>query len=125
MRTHRCLAEVALSHAELVYLNALPEPAHEVEGAMACELQAGHQGPHVVLGQTSGRGRDWWLRWLPETRELTLLTPCTAVSIDHPHRDRRHCLLPLDHEGGHSFELDTSVVKVTAAGSGSADLPAR
>jgi hypothetical protein len=63
-----------------------------------CELEIDHPGPHLALGQTDGRDRDWWVSW---TTEITRMKPCQSIERG----DDTRCRLPLGHAGGHSFAL--------------------
>ncbi|MBL7523832.1 hypothetical protein I6A84_38775 [Frankia sp. CNm7] len=89
-----------LTNAELAELAAIPGPAHELERALFCELEAEHPGGHLAQAQAAG-DLEWWLCWQPGTRELVVpdLCPATADGGDTV------CTLPLAHPGAHSFGL--------------------
>ncbi|GAA2377311.1 hypothetical protein [Nonomuraea africana] len=103
MNTRRaaCAELIVFTDDELARLDALPDPAHELEPAAACELEAGHEGPHLALGQTSGFDDEWWIRFRGDVREFVTPKPCLAETPDESWR----CGLPQDHPGVHTFEL--------------------
>lgn len=104
-----CGDEIVLTDDELTELAAIPDPANELETHLACELEAGHPGPHLTQGQASG-DLEWWLRWEAGRRELVVLEPCPAEC-----EDGTVCTLPLDHPSGHSFELAEEITGRTPA----------
>jgi hypothetical protein len=107
-----CHEQAALSQQDLDLLDALPDGAHEIDfTALYCELQVGHPGPHLALGQAYG-SRERWLQWLAAQRrdwlDIEDSEHCDAegppVFEDIPD-DPELCLLPAAHSGGHSFEI--------------------
>lgn len=116
----RCAASTSLTVNEVQALEELPDPAHELELAVACELEAGHTGRHAALCQTSvAPDVDWWLRWSEGLgRDLEPLQPCEAELGDDDAQDadssasaddgaevEEVCELAVDHAGAHSFQL--------------------
>ena len=111
-RLQACPEQEGLSQSELDLLDELPDGANEINFTMlSCELQAGHPGPHLALGQIYG-GRARWFQWVPGERhdwlDIADDAHCDAagppVSDDIPD-DPELCLLPAAHPGGHSFEI--------------------
>lgn len=96
-----CQAEtMKLTADEVVRLEGLPDAAFEVRAEIPCELEAGHAGPHVGLGQSQDHGGDdqtnWWMRWAEGgVREWTHEPACPVESGDE------ECLLPSGHAGVH------------------------
>jgi hypothetical protein len=104
----RCAASTSLSGDEVHVLEEVPDPAHELELSVACELEAGHAGRHAALCQTSGAPNiDWWLRWSEVgRRDVQQLEPCVAEHSDGGDGGTEEvCELAVDHAGGHSFQL--------------------
>lgn len=95
----RCLAAVELTTSELLMLGALPMPVFALEHRTSCELDRGHPGPHVVLGQAAQEDEEWWLRWDADHRELTMLPFCPARWIENDEQEA--CTLPVGHWGSH------------------------
>jgi hypothetical protein len=96
-----CRELIILTDAEIAHLVALPDAAHMVEEDLQCELQAGHAGPHLALGQAYGHN-ELWLRWLPPNqRDLVPLQEEGSC----PEEDDQLCELPAGHVGAHSFEM--------------------
>lgn len=114
-----CSAQIALMADEVAYLEGLPQAAHEVEAESLCEVEAGHAGPHLALGQSFWPDSEVWIRWSPATglRELaTALGECTAerVSLGRPD-DEEYCALPAHHVGHHSFDLEEGRGRIPTA----------
>ncbi len=105
-----CAEPLALSEAEIRTLQARPDPANEIEPVVECELQDGHPGPHLALGQSYGAAAEVWLRWQPgqhpELAEVPEPGFCTAEGPgpDDP-GEPWQCHLPAGHPGAHSFQL--------------------
>jgi hypothetical protein len=93
-----CRELIILTHAEIARLEALPDAANMVEEDLRCELQAGHEGPHLALGQAY-RHNELWLRWLVPLQEEE---NCPAEDSEKV----RLCELPAGHVGAHSFEME-------------------
>jgi hypothetical protein len=93
-----CRELIILTHAEIARLEALPDAANMVEEDLRCELQAGHEGPHLALGQAYGHN-ELWLRWVVPLQEEE---NCPAEDSEKV----RLCELPAGHVGAHSFEME-------------------
>lgn len=107
-----CESSVTLTAAEITYLERLPAPAYAVEPELPCELQAGHAGPHLAVGQSceGEDGRAVWARWTsPAAREwIAVADTCPAEDTSDPEDlDSELCQLPEGHVGAHSFEMDS------------------
>jgi hypothetical protein len=103
-----CGESLTLSQKEIAALEARPDPAHELEPVLDCELEAHHHGPHLALGQAYGAEAEVWLQWLPgERRELVEKRDyCEAEEPDpRDPDDPWTCELPAGHPGAHSFDL--------------------
>ena len=102
-----CRATAALSQQELDALDKLPQGANEINfTTLSCELEAGHAGPHLALGQNYG-ARARWLQWAHDWLDIAHEDHCEAdrpLFGDIP-GDRDMCLLPVGHSGAHSFEI--------------------
>ncbi|MEU4541834.1 hypothetical protein [Nonomuraea dietziae] len=112
MNTRRaaCAELIVFTDDELARLDTLPDPAHELEPAAVCELEADHEGPHLALGQTSGFDHEWWIRFRGDVREFVTPKPCPAETTDPQFpRESWRCGLPQDHPGAHTFELSAGV----------------
>ncbi|MEU6718687.1 hypothetical protein ABZ897_45095 [Nonomuraea sp. NPDC046802] len=107
-----CATTVALNDDESSRLAQVPDGAHELTDTLQCELQAGHPGSHMALGQ-AGLEVAWWLRW--STTERALITVddetgyCEAtgrpVDSDPSDHDDWLCQLPAEHFGAHSWQM--------------------
>lgn len=108
-----CAEPLKLSRSEITTLQARPGPVHEIEPVVECELQAGHPGPHVALGQAYAAEPELWLRWLPgDCRTMFEKTDSEYCDAEGPDPDNRDdlegCLLPAGHPGAHSFRLEAN-----------------
>lgn len=99
-------------------LAALPGGVHEIQAEMACELEAGHPGPHYALAQgyaarpefpgVSCRSR--WVRWNDGADHDWLDIEDSAhcwtdgPSLEEVPDENDVCRLPGGHEGCHTFE---------------------
>lgn len=108
----RCTASTSLSVDEIRLLEELPDPAHELEQVVECELEAEHVGRHAALCQASGGSEvEWWIQWTDGgDRNLASLKPCEAELSASADQDASEnveevCELAVDHAGGHSFHL--------------------
>ena len=102
----RCRTGTCLTAGELATLTALPHPAQPVPRDVSCELATGHDAGHVAFIVAAHDGDQWWwLRWTGESRDLVQIDPCTAERATGPYRDC--CLLPDQHPGPHSFDLES------------------
>jgi len=100
----RCPASTRLTAEESAELDALPSPVDPVPRSVTCELAADHLGRHVAFTvAASGGERWWWLLWAADLRKLVEAHPCDRRQNHGPHRD--DCLLPQDHPGPHSFDI--------------------
>lgn len=91
-----------LTSAEMSLLEDLPDAANEVPPELECDLEDGHEGAHVALGQSQDHSHEdqtlWWLRWTDEGgRAWTHEPMCPAE------RDDDVCLLAVEHAGGHHW----------------------
>jgi hypothetical protein len=91
-------------------LEARPDPAHEIEPVVECELQHGHPGSHLALGQSYGDAAELWLRWQPGQPAGLLKVDepgyCTAEGPDPEEPgELMECHMPAGHPGAHSFQL--------------------
>ena len=107
----RCREQEDLSPQELHVLEMLPAAANEIDfTVLSCELEAGHAGPHLALGQMYG-ARERWLQWVRGERHEWLGIAgdehCDAKGppVSDIPGDVELCLLPAAHPGRHSFEL--------------------
>jgi hypothetical protein len=107
-----CAELLTLGEAEIRVLEARPDPAHEIEPVVPCELQDGHPGPHLALGQAYGAITELWLRWLAgqplEFLEVAETGYCPAEGPPDPEDpgELLDCRLPGGHPGSHSFLLE-------------------
>lgn len=63
-----CQEQESLSQQERYLLEALPGAANEITFTiLGCDLEAGHSGPHLAVGQLYG-DRARWLQWVPGER---------------------------------------------------------
>jgi hypothetical protein len=106
-----CPEQEHLSQRERLVLNTLPSAANEINFmVLSCELEAGHSGPHLAVGQMYG-DRARWLRWVPgERREWLDMAGNEHCDVKGPPasdipNDWELCLLPAAHPGRHSFEI--------------------
>jgi hypothetical protein len=100
-----CPAETTLTGEEIAALDALPDGAHDLEASVRCEIQEGHKGPPMTLGQAyqqGGQHEEMWLLWDASDRELRVLPPCKVEDLE----SGQVCVLPLDHPGRCGFCLD-------------------
>ena len=93
-----------LTDAERSFLDALPDGAFEVEDVLYCQVQRDHAGPHLANGQDSGSD-EWWLRWDDTNREAICLPGCPVTRGVPDGAGEGLCLLPANHDGRHSFDL--------------------
>lgn len=101
----RCNATAVLSADEHALIEALPEPAHEYEPRLRCELESSHPGSHHALAQSSA-GENWWLRWDANgQRDLHVLPRCPDQSQPDSHGETEPCILFDSHPGAHDFML--------------------
>jgi hypothetical protein len=106
-----CREQASLSQQELHVLDTLPGAANEIDfTVLSCDLEAGHAGTHLALGQMYGE-RARWLQWVPgalhEWLDIAGNEHCDAhgpPASDIPN-DAELCLLPAAHPGRHSFEI--------------------
>jgi hypothetical protein len=107
-----CAVQEPVSRRELDILGALPDAAHQVNfTVLSCELETGHAGAHLALGQAYGP-RERWLQWKSNGQHDWLdiaddehcIAEGAPVFEDGP-EDPQLCLFPDDHPGGHSFEI--------------------
>jgi hypothetical protein len=100
----RCGARTAPTAAERATLAALPRTVDPVAGTLACELAAGHDGPHTAFTVAADDGECWWwMCWSPRHRQIVQIDPCAGTSADPAAPDC--CLLPDGHPGPHSFAI--------------------
>ena len=109
-----CAGTSDLSQQEATMLDGLPNAAHDIDvTALTCELQAGHVGPHLALGQSYGPQDELnrWLRWAGEgQRDWVDIGEDDMCAADGPPLpdvpgELDMCLLPAAHPGAHSFDL--------------------
>jgi hypothetical protein len=110
-----CGEQATVSQQELDLLDTLPDNEIAIDFSMlGCELQGGHSGPHLALGQIYGGplGRARWLRWIPgasrDWLDVANAEHCAAEgapNFDEIPDDRESCVFPAQHPGGHSFEV--------------------
>ncbi|WP_332010953.1 hypothetical protein [Streptomyces uncialis] len=116
-----CDARTDLKPIEVLFLQQLPEPSHELVESPQCELQREHSGVHIALAQASGPD-SWWLVWAPGNAQLTArgrnmdrrlheMDDCPATQGE----SEDECLLPARHAGAHSFEMESSGPRVPSA----------
>ena len=97
-----CCVEIELTPEEVAFLDAIPNGANLVEPVRPCEIQEGHAGPHMTLGQAESYD-EWWLLWDDSgVREIKVLPHCEVEDPVSTHQ----CVLPLDHPGRCGFALD-------------------
>ncbi len=71
-----CCVAIDLTPEEIAQLNVIPDGAHIVDAVRPCEIQKGHDGPHMTLGQTGAGDQEWWLLWdVDGLREIRVLPP--------------------------------------------------
>jgi hypothetical protein len=100
----QCGVTASLTPADLTALDALPRPVDPPLRSLVCELAEGHDGSHVAFTVAAHDGDQWWwLHWTGSQRRLGPLDRCDAEPPSVADLDC--CLLPLDHEGPHSFAL--------------------
>jgi hypothetical protein len=106
-----CRKQESLSQQERYLLEALPGAANEITFTiLGCDLEAGHSGPHLAVGQLYG-DRARWLQWVPgERREWLDIAGDEHCDVKGPPvsdipGDVEWCLLPAAHPGRHSFEI--------------------
>lgn len=101
-----CEVEGAVPPEVIEQWTAIPgdwEPSESV----FCEIQSGHTGPHVALGESEDDEsyQAWWLIWSDGSpAELVRIAPCESAigeEADDPH-DEEICVLPDGHEGLHT-----------------------
>jgi hypothetical protein len=82
----RCAARADLDPAAVLWLLDRPASAHAFIDIPACELEAGHDGPHAALGQQCGDA-ELWIRWdgtAPRIREAAcILYLGTGLPSEH------------------------------------------
>jgi hypothetical protein len=87
-------------------LASLPLAVFEPEHRCRCELELGHDGPHVCRGQGSLEGEKattWWIWWTDAgNRDIRPADTCPVLRDDQS-PDIPGCLLPLRHVGAHMF----------------------
>lgn len=93
----QCSAYFKLSARELKQLRFLPAPAHMIELASRCALEAGHAGWHAALGQENPKG-EHWIRWAETDSRIDVLESCPSQGQERP------CLLFSGHDGRHDFD---------------------
>ncbi len=106
-----CREATDFSDHELSMLAAIENPSHELVFSVQCEIEAGHAGDHWALAQASGKEDEWWLRWDSTKRHLGTLAACPA----HMDATDVDCMLPADHAGAHSFQLQPGDPRLPAA----------
>ncbi|MEU9886793.1 hypothetical protein [Sphaerisporangium sp. NPDC051011] len=98
-----CCVPVELTAEEVAFLDGLPDGAHTVESVRPCEIQEGHEGVHMSLGQAAKDDVEWWILWDDAGgREIGVLPPCEIEDPESEHQ----CVLPLGHPGRCGFALD-------------------
>ena len=99
-----CCTDTVLTPAEFVALAKLPNGHNELIAEVECELESGHAGAHMALGQAYGsRSRqEAWLIWDENGRQLRDLPPCPILH----QMSGKVCLLPFRHAGQHNFTLE-------------------
>jgi hypothetical protein len=91
-----------LSPDEVARLERLPDAANTVPEELECDLEDGHDGAHVALGQSQEHSAEeqtlWWLRWTNEGERVWTHEPmCPAERGDDV------CLLATGHVSGHHW----------------------
>lgn len=111
----RCSKLVVLSEREVRLLSEIPHGSTSVDTEFQCELEAGHRGPHAVLGEWSkpvGAGRlasgeavTWWVRWEDPTGRRDVVPQATCPAETRPGEVMSEvCTLFAGHPGRHDFE---------------------
>ena len=101
-----CPSSVTLTETEIEWLDSVPNAAHDISGAVWCELGTQHPGEHVALAQAEDAGGgdhaqvNYWVRWGDGTHEV-INGECCDARQDGPESDT--CLLPTFHAGRHLF----------------------
>ncbi|MEU1518303.1 hypothetical protein ABZ490_40200 [Streptomyces sp. NPDC005811] len=102
----RCQGQVELEDGDVRRLEELPEAAHAVSNPFACELEPGHTGGHVTLGQSQDFDSEtqtlWWITWSVAGYEITEGPACDAVA-DPDDEDFAICHAIAGHPGAHSW----------------------
>ena len=110
-----CAESLTVSDDHVRTLEARLDPAHEIEPVVWCELQQGHPGPHLALGQAYEDAIELWLRWQSglsaEIFEVGEPGYCTAEGPDPEESGEVvECQMPTGHPGAHSFQLQPGQV---------------
>lgn len=78
--------------------------AHQPVSRLHCDLEVGHSGPHVQLGQEAclglspdQPGGSWWVEWNSQQLVARPSCPARRAGADDP-----GCLLPAGHVGHHN-----------------------
>ena len=90
----------------MTWLASLPLAVFQPEHHCECELELGHSGSHVRLGQDSMEGEKattWWIWWTDTGNHDIRPADSCPVLGDDQHPDVPGCLLPLGHAGWHMF----------------------
>jgi hypothetical protein len=104
--SHRsCMARLDLDRDEERWLNTLPGGTDEIGSSLRCNLDAGHPGPHVALGQAAGAD-ELWVRWTLRASEIVKLPPCPERADPGTDGTSAACLLFEHHPGRCTFEGD-------------------
>jgi hypothetical protein len=101
-----CLARTELSDDDVIRLTSVPFAALDPDRHRECELEFGHDGPHVCLGQSSmegGKATTWWIWWTDAGKHDIRPAETCPVLGDDQHPDLPGCVLPLRHTGWHMF----------------------
>ena len=107
LRPVRCGATTTLAAREAARLRVDCYQVPALDALLSCELVAGHDGSHAAFATTASDGEPWWwLHWGEQAREVRQAGLCGGCLLDDPFPD--DCLLPGDHPGPHSFELQDS-----------------
>jgi len=107
LRPMRCGATTSLTAIEAAKLRVVCYQVPAPDAVLSCEVAAGHDGSHVAFATTASDGDLWWwLHWGERARDVRRVDLCSGSLLDDPFPD--DCLLPADHPGPHSFELQDS-----------------
>lgn len=112
-----CSAHAAVPESVSYYLDAWPSGVHAPKRLVPCELEPGHVGDHLALGQAAAlttspirRPAELWLAWAPVGMPVGLggvqiveTVPCRGRTAE----DWITCRLPVEHPGRHSGVLGT------------------
>jgi hypothetical protein len=90
----------------VTWLASMPFAVFEPGHHRGCELELGHDGPHVCMGQDSMEGEKattWWIWWTDAGNHDIHRADTCPVLRDDQNPDVPGCLLPLGHAGRHMF----------------------